>query len=100
MRKAGPRRTIEAERADEAIGRQRCRSQHLGEAARAEPAAKIHLPQPILGMHEALREERVGRLAPRRAASAMASRTMLAGAASPRTRISPSTTGSDWRSQR
>ena len=36
------------DRAKEAVGRQVCGAEHLGEPAAAEPALILHLPQPIL----------------------------------------------------
>ncbi len=59
MRQARVRPPIEPERAHEAIGRQRCRADDLGQPAGADPPLELHLPEPVLGMDEAEREHRI-----------------------------------------
>ena len=80
---------------------QRRGADDLGQPPGPEPALELHLPEPVLGVDEALREGRVDAgSAPRCAGSPIRSRTTVTGALRPATRISPSICGKDWRSQR
>ena len=49
-----------AERAQEAVRIQRARAEHLGEAPGGDAPVHLELPEPVLRMHEAERELRVG----------------------------------------
>ncbi len=71
-------------------------------ASRPAPTRRLelHLPQAVLGMNEPEREGGVGKLAASMWGIPQRSRTMVTGASSPATAISPSTRGSDWRSHR
>ncbi len=46
---------VEAQRAHEAVDREPGLAHHLGEPAGTDPPAHLHLPEPILGVHEAQR---------------------------------------------
>ncbi len=100
MRKARGRPAVEPERAHEAIGRQRRSPHDLGQPPGPDPPLKLHLPEPVLGVHEAEREGRILEALASKCGIAHRSRTTVTGALSPATRISPFTCGSDCRSHR
>ena len=55
----GARRAAESDRAEEPVLRNRRGAEDFRQPAVADPALKLHLPQPVLGMDEAEAEERV-----------------------------------------
>ena len=99
-REARFRLAVQAQRAHEAIARQRRGAEDLRQTPGAQPPLELHLPEPVLGVDEAEREARIEETVRLDVGIAQASRTIVTGAASPATSIAPSTCGKDWRSHR